>query len=329
MAFLQRIRWPLHALVFAWGWRWHYQVGWPLLALCLAAALGAALSWVLQMPPASHELAAQAERTRQLQASLQTLRSQVARMDPEPAVPLPVHPSRSVLRDAARTATAAEGWGEDWHWHHRAMARGLQVEGLKPLPASAQQPARLQLRLRGRFHQHGDFVADLAQALRPMRLLSYQLRAGAEGLHVAELLLEFADLPLLQLPGVPEAARALPPVPAFPVGADPFSPPQPAHALADLPSPWRQELQRAKGVLEGEPLSAFEFTGTLQRAGSWVALLRLQHMVHTVTEGDYLGPQLARVRRIDEQGLWLRELARDAQGRWSEQERHWRVGERP
>lgn len=329
MVFLRRIGWPFHALVFAWVWRWRFQVGWPLLALCLTAALGAGLSWVWQMPPSSHELAAQAERTRQLQASLQTLRSQVARMDLEPASPLPAPPARSVAQDAARPAAATDGLAEDWHWHQRAMARGLQVEGLKPLPALGQQPARLQLRLRGRFHQHGDFVADLAQAPGPMRLLSYQLRAGAEGLHLAELLLEFPDLPLSQLPGVPEAARALPPLPVFPVGADPFSPPQPAHALADLPLPWRQEMQRAKGMLEAEPLSAFEFTGTLQRAGTWVALLRLQHMVHTVAEGDYLGPQLARVRRIDEQGLWLRELARDAQGRWSEQERHWRVGERP
>lgn len=329
MVFLQHIRWPYHASVFAWVWRWRSQVGWPLLALCLAVVLGAALSWVLQMPPGSHELAAQVERTRQLQGSLQALRSQAARMDSEPALPPPAQPASSVSQEAARPATAADGFAEDWHWHHRAMARGLQVQGLKPLVASGQQPARLQLKLRGRFHQHGDFAADLAQALRPMRLLSYQLRAGAEGLHEAELLLEFADLPLPQWPEVSGVARALQPVPAFPVGADPFSPPQPAHALADLPPPWRQELQRAKGVLEGEPLSAFELTGTLQRAGTWVALLRLQHMVHTVIEGDYLGPQLARVRRIDEQGLWLRELARDAQGRWSEQERHWRVGERP
>jgi len=58
-------------------------------------------------------------------------------------------------------------------------------------------------------------------------------------------------------------------------------------------------------------------------------MLRLEQRVHVLRAGDYLGPELGRVRRIDEQGLWLRELVRDASGRWSEQLRHWRVGQTP
>jgi hypothetical protein len=30
-----------------------------------------------------------------------------------------------------------------------------------------------------------------------------------------------------------------------------------------------------------------------------------------------------------EHGLWLREIVRDSEGRWSEHERLWRVGEKP
>jgi Tfp pilus assembly protein PilP len=45
--------------------------------------------------------------------------------------------------------------------------------------------------------------------------------------------------------------------------------------------------------------------------------------------GDYLGPDHGRVQAVDQDGLDLRELKRDAQGHWTEQMRRWRVGAAP
>ena len=109
---------------------------------------------------------------------------------------------------------------------------------------------------------------------------------------------------------------------------DPLSPPPPPDPLAGLPEPWRTPSRQA-GVLQAAPLADFDLVGTLEREGRWLALLRWQGRVHTVGEGEALGAERAQVHRIAEAGVWLREPVRDGAGRWTVQERPWRVGGRP
>lgn len=294
----------------AFRWVWASQGSARLVAvLALAAAVGAVLQHLLHPSPSHEARQAQAAGNEALERQLDGLRTRLAQLAAAPP------PSAAALHPAED--------GGSWRWHTAALAAGLRVDRLRPVPAEGAQPARLELRLRGRYPQHGAFVADLARQALPFRLLSYRLQASPDGLHAADLLLALPPA-LVSLPGADM------PAPDFADASDPFAARvQPADPFADLPPPWREELQRPRGVLESAALSAFELTGTLERAGAWVGLLRGQGLVHSVGPGDYLGPQLARVLRVDEQGVWLRELVRDAEGRWSARERLWRVGDGP
>jgi Tfp pilus assembly protein PilP/Tfp pilus assembly protein PilO len=214
-----------------------------------------------------------------------------------------------------------------WHWRRLALATGLAVELIKPLEAGSTRtaPRQLQLRLRGRYHQHGVFVAAMGEPAQVVRLLRYQLQSGPAGMHLADLVLELPPSPAGALSHARGPKRSY----QGAAGADPLDEPPLADAWAEVPAHWRAELARNKGLLEALPLSAYALTGTLRRGGEWLALLQDDRILHTVRVGDPLGPHAGRVLRIAEHGLWLREIVRDSEGRWSEHERLWRVGEKP
>lgn len=274
--------------------------------LGLAAAC-AALALVLQAPGLREEAMAQETRIRQLQER----RAELQRQWQEQQALLATGPASS---PASASASA-------WRWHELALAAGLRLEHLKPVATSVPGLQQWQLRVRGRYAQHGAWAAALA--VQPLRLVRYQLQAAPDGLHLADLVIE----PVMVIPGsAPDA-----PAPRYAASPhlDPLGEPGPADPWADLPAAWRAQAQRPRALLETAPLSAFALSGTLRRGEEWLALLNWQRMTHTVRVGDALGQHLGRVQRIDEQGLLLREIVRDATGQWVEHERLWRVGEGP
>lgn len=304
---LQWLRWVCEPRPLAWG-----QALRPL----LGAVVGACVLLAWQMPGLNEEVQAAQQSLGQVRAQMDDLRGRLRQ-------------EQKAMDQGQWSVSAGVGFAETgngpWHWQQLALAAGLSVDQLKPLEAAGVRPAQLQLRLRGRYHQHGAFVAALSEPAQAVRLLRYQMQAGVGDRHVAELLLELpasAGLPTA-ITGTP--ARLYQPAP----GLDPFRELEPVDPLASVPVQWRAEVLRAKGLLETSPLSAFVLAGTLQRGGEWLALLQGERMLHTLRVGDRVGPDWGRVQHIAEQGLWLREIVRDRQGQWGEQERLWRVGDRP
>lgn len=304
---------------FDWG---------PAMAPLVAACVSAGLLWGWQMSSLSEQAQAEQQKMGQLQNQLDGLLQRLVQQGP--AVSAAATTATLALAQTPAAASASLGPAVElgpWHWRRLALAAGLAVELIKPLQASATRtsPQQLQLRLRGRYHQHGVFVAALGEPGQAFRLLRYELQSGPAGMHLADLVLELPPSPAgtLSLAAGPKRRYQ------GPAGADPLDEPPPVDALAELPAHWRAELSRNKGLLEALPLSAYALTGTLRQGSEWLALLQDDRMLHTVRVGDPLGPHAGRVLRIAEHGLWLREIVRDSEGRWSEHERLWRVGEKP
>lgn len=285
-----------------------WPVGPALAALAGAALVGLGL-WAAAAAVLQEERDAALQGRAQLQAQLHSLRAQLAQT-PEPGE----GPPSGTASDAGPTHA--------WRGPQTAHAAGLQLEQWQAARTGSPD-ASVQLRLRGPYHAHRAWVALLAADPAAPALLSYQLQAAEGGLLAAEVRMQpWAGI----VPQSPAASLAQRPA----VHRDPFgaAPPAPEPQLS-LPPHWRAQWQRPRKWLEGAPLEDFEFTGTLRRGEHWAALLRWERMVHTVRVGDTLGQQRAQVLRIDEHGLWLRELRPAEGGRWQEAQRHWRVGERP
>lgn len=306
------------------------QVAWRAALTPLAAALlsaGFLLLW--QKSEVREEALTEQAKVQKLHSQLDELRQQLAK--------------HSQLAQAERAAnvdeflpasTATSGTEADlgpWHWQRLARAAGLTVDLLKPLEGGGAHAAshQLQLRVRGRYRQHGVFVAALADATQAVRVRRYQLQSGAGGVHLADIHLELpaklAQSLLARAQHGASQGRSF----QLALGLDPLAELRAAEPWAGMPVHWRAEVARAKLILEASPLSAYALAGTLQRGGEWLALLQDERMLHTVRVGDSLGPNAGRVLHIAEHGLWLREIVRDSEGRWNELERLWRVGEKP
>lgn len=308
------------------SWAWGPAMA-PLLAACVSAGLLG--GW--QTSTVSEQAQAEQQKLGQLQSQLDGLQQRLAQQGSgTSAATATVTTATTAVAQKPAAASPFIGAAVEpgpWHWRRLALAAGLAVELIKPLQASATRiaPQQLQLRLRGRYHQHGVFVAALGEPGQAVRLLRYQLQSGPAGMHLADLVLELPPSPAGAMSHAAGPKRSY----QGPAGADPLDEPPPVDALAELPAHWRAELARNKGLLEALPLSAYALTGTLRQGSEWLALLQDDRMLHTVRVGDSLGPHAGRVLRIAEHGLWLREIVRDSEGRWGEHERLWRVGEKP
>ena len=87
-----------------------------------------------------------------------------------------------------------------------------------------------------------------------------------------------------------------------------------------VPRPAGLEAERGhvKQLLEGFPLESMSFVGTLAKDGKRIALVRVNGMLHQVGLGAYMGQNLGKVTRLDDNGLRLRELTLDGNGHWTE-----------
>jgi type IV pilus assembly protein PilP len=78
------------------------------------------------------------------------------------------------------------------------------------------------------------------------------------------------------------------------------------------------ELSRRKQALEAYPLDTMSMTGSINKSGQMVALIKVEKLVYQVKVGDYLGQNFGKITKISETGLQLREIVQDAGGDWTE-----------
>lgn len=306
-------------------------IGWSGLVM---SGLGLALPLLL-MGPDWHDETRSLERSRQeLGAALARARAKLQEM--QAALPAGDAPKVTAV-PAGADRTGLESLGADRLQLHRlALAQGLRLEALKSA-GDASAGAALSLQLRGNYGALVSYLAALAHSDSAWGLQNLHLVAGTDRGHRLNLLLET----LLPGPWMQAQPEELGPRVQASVVTDPFAAPLPAPSpvppadavtpdpLAGVPAHWRGEFARERQPLEAQALRELSFTGTFRQGQTWVALVRFGGMVHTVKEGDYLGPDFGRVQAVDQDGLDLRELKRDQQGRWAEQMRRWGVGATP
>jgi type IV pilus assembly protein PilP len=78
------------------------------------------------------------------------------------------------------------------------------------------------------------------------------------------------------------------------------------------------EMNRRKEPLESYPLDSMSMVGSVGKAGSPFALLRVDNLLYQVKVGDYLGQNYGRITSISETEVTLREIVQDAAGEWIE-----------
>lgn len=89
-------------------------------------------------------------------------------------------------------------------------------------------------------------------------------------------------------------------------------------------SPIHQEngpdLSRPREPLEAYPLDSLQMVGTIERQGSFFALLRDRSgIVHRANVGNYIGQNSGKIVKIHEKGLEIQEWIADGKGGWREQ----------
>ena len=105
-------------------------------------------------------------------------------------------------------------------------------------------------------------------------------------------------------------------------GVEPFSTQKLAVALkqeARQPnSMLAAELNRRKEPLEAYPLDSMTMVGSVIKSGHPYALLRVDHLLYQVKQGEYLGQNYGKITKITETGVSIREIVQDAAGEWIE-----------
>lgn len=93
---------------------------------------------------------------------------------------------------------------------------------------------------------------------------------------------------------------------------------RPAVDTSALIKPELARQASQKQPLEGPPLDAMNFVGSIVRDGRPVAILKVNGLLHQVRVGDYLGQNFGKILRISDAEVGLREIVQDTEGEWSE-----------
>lgn len=80
------------------------------------------------------------------------------------------------------------------------------------------------------------------------------------------------------------------------------------------------ELTRRKESLELYPLDVMTMVGSLNKAGSHTALVKVDNLIHQVKVGNYLGQNYGKILSITESSISLREIVQDTTGDWIERQ---------
>jgi type IV pilus assembly protein PilP len=78
------------------------------------------------------------------------------------------------------------------------------------------------------------------------------------------------------------------------------------------------ELARRKEPLEAFPMDSMNLVGSIIKAGSPVALVKVDNLLYQVKVGNYLGLNYGKVTKITETEVTMREIVQDAVGEWIE-----------
>lgn len=328
---------------------------WPL-AGALAAGVG--LPAALLGPGLQEQTQSQALRAAEL---ARTGAAALSRLDVARAQ---LHSAGAQPTGLTQPADAGQVRADRLILHRAALQHGLRVQVLKARGGSASaavgQPGSplqgLNVELAGSIEAASAYLTALGRSAWSFQRL--EVLAGAAGQHRLVLQLEplgvgsavsavswalvqqrplqpwhdpFAAVPA---PAEPPALLVEPVVaqPSLPPTLPPTLPPAvptPPPISPAMPSHWQAELERERQPLEAYALRDLFFAGTLRQGPSWLALVRAGGVIHTLRVGDYVGPDLGLVRSVDEEGLELREIGRDATGQWAESLRRWRVGVSP
>ena len=88
------------------------------------------------------------------------------------------------------------------------------------------------------------------------------------------------------------------------------------------------EINRRKEPLEAYPVDSMSMVGSVARAGSPYALLRVDNLLYRVRRGDYLGQNYGKITKISETDIEYREIVQDAAGEWVERNSALRLQEK-
>lgn len=103
----------------------------------------------------------------------------------------------------------------------------------------------------------------------------------------------------------------------------PFEPPEPPKQVLVESSEngISPDQYRRKEPLEQFALDALRMVGTLERQNQiWVVIVDTEGTVHRVTQGNYVGQNHGKIRKVTEEKVFITEIVPDAQGGWREQE---------
>lgn len=123
---------------------------------------------------------------------------------------------------------------------------------------------------------------------------------------------------------VPESKQFAPYVYDARTLMDPFDGQKIAMALArqqqarPSASAIKPDLDRRRDVLESFPLDQIRMVGTLNQAGTTVALVEANGGLHMVRVGSYMGQNFGLVTRITESEVQVKEIVQDSAGEWTE-----------
>ena len=90
----------------------------------------------------------------------------------------------------------------------------------------------------------------------------------------------------------------------------------------------RPDLDRPREYLENYSLDSLIMVGTLKRRGEmWALIVDKNGIIHKVKEGNYLGQNSGKIKKITEKHIDLDELISDQQGGWTTRGAHLNIKE--
>ena len=103
----------------------------------------------------------------------------------------------------------------------------------------------------------------------------------------------------------------------------PFEPPEPPAQVVveNTGDGIAPDQYRRKEPLEQFALDALRMVGTLEQEDQiWVVVVDTDGTVHRVTQGNYVGQNHGKIRKVTEEKVFITEIIPDAQGGWREHE---------
>lgn len=104
---------------------------------------------------------------------------------------------------------------------------------------------------------------------------------------------------------------------------DPFT--MPANATLKINTPQevikvalkRPDADRKREYLENMPLDSLTMVGTVSRQGeTWALIIDKTGMVHKVKQGNYIGQNSGKIKKISINNIEIEEIVNDASGSW-------------